>query len=906
MPTLYVDGKPAQVAAGLNLLEACLSLGYNVPYFCWHPALGSVGACRQCAVKVFKDEADTQGRLVMACMTPASDGTRLSIDDADARLFRHSVIEWLMTNHPHDCPVCDEGGECHLQDMTVMSGHDYREFRFAKRTYRNQDLGPCINHEMNRCIQCYRCVRYYRDYAGGRDLDALASHNHVYFGRHQDGTLESEFSGNLVEVCPTGVFTDRTLQSHYTRRWDLQVAPSVCVHCTVGCNTTPGERYGTLRRIRNRYNGEVNGHFLCDRGRFGYAFANDANRLRQTLRRPGGTTAQGLAPDRPEAVLARYNGAVMASSCVLGIGSPRAMLEANFALQTLVGVDNYYHGMGAADGRLAATMVELLRRGPASVPCLQEIGEADAVLVLGEDVTNTAPLVALALRQTVRVQPRKLATQLGIPAWNDLAVRGAVQQARGPLCIAAVDATRLDDAATCTWTAPPDEIARLGFAVAQVLNPALPPVAELAPATATLAAAIAAQLQAAARPVVVSGMSLGSEAIMQAAAAVAGALCAGNRSAGLCLLGPECNTVGAALLGGGGLEAAVQRVQAGGVDAVVVLENDLFRRAPRATVEALFAASVPVIVIDHLAHETAHRADAVLPCATFAEGDGTLINHEGRAQRLVQVFMPEGDIRESWHWIRALGQVGGRLAADAWPDLDALINDLADAVPMLAGVAAIAPPASYRPGGQRIPRQTHRYSGRTAMRAHLDVREDKPPEDPDSALTFSMEGFRGEIPAALTPQYWAPGWNSVQASIRFQAQSSDGPRGVAPGFRLFRPGTGGGPTVVPPPAPARAADSWLLVPVYHAFGSEELSQRSPALAARAPQPYVALNPADAAALGVSAGVFMEVVTAATVLELPVVIRDRLPPGVIGLPVGLRDVPYVHLPSTGRLQRRSMP
>jgi NADH-quinone oxidoreductase subunit G len=192
------------------------------------------------------------------------------------------------------------------------------------------------------------------------------------------------------------------------------------------------------------------------------------------------------------------------------------------------------------------------------------------------------------------------------------------------------------------------------------------------------------------------------------------------------------------------------------------------------------------------------------------------------------------------------------------------------------------------------------------MRAHLNVREDKPPEDPDSALTFSMEGFRGEIPAALTPQYWAPGWNSVQASIRFQVQSSDGPRGVAPGFRLFAPGTGGGQVAVPPPAPIRSADDWLLVPLYHAFGSEELSHRSPALAARAPQPYVALNAADAAALGVSAGVFMEVVTAVAVLELPVVIRDRLPPGVVGLPVGLRDVPYVHLPSTGRLQRRSKP
>ena len=159
-----------------------------------------------------------------------------------------------MINSPHDCPVCDEGGECHLQDMTVMTGHVLPALPGPEADLPQPGPRPFVNHEMNRCIQCYRCVRFYREYAGGRDFDAYALRNHVYFGRHEDGTLESEFSGNLVEVCPTGVFTDKTL-AHYTRKWDLQTAPSVCVHCGLGCNTTPGERYGMLRRVRNRYNG---------------------------------------------------------------------------------------------------------------------------------------------------------------------------------------------------------------------------------------------------------------------------------------------------------------------------------------------------------------------------------------------------------------------------------------------------------------------------------------------------------------------------------------------------------------------------------------------------------------------------------------------------------------------------
>lgn len=210
MAVITIDQKPFEVDQQKNLLETAISLGFDVPYFCWHPSLGSVGSCRLCAVQQMADESDTVGRTVMACMTPCKDQARFSLTHPIAKDFRSSVIEWLMTNHPHDCPVCDEGGECHLQDMTQMTGHNYRNYRFLKRTHRNQNLGPFINHEMNRCITCYRCVRYYRDVAGGTDLAAFKSSGKVYFGRFADGSLASEFSGNLVEICPTGVFTDKT------------------------------------------------------------------------------------------------------------------------------------------------------------------------------------------------------------------------------------------------------------------------------------------------------------------------------------------------------------------------------------------------------------------------------------------------------------------------------------------------------------------------------------------------------------------------------------------------------------------------------------------------------------------------------------------------------------------------
>ncbi len=321
MTTIHIDNRPYPAKDGENLLQECLSLGFNLPYFCWHPALGSVGACRQCAIKQFKNEEDKRGKIVMACMTAAKDGIRISIDDPEAQEFRASVAEWLMVNHPHDCPVCDEGGECHLQDMTVMNGHVYRRYHGRKRTFHNQDLGPLVNHEMNRCIQCYRCTRFYRDYAGGRDLDALVLRNQVYFGRHQDGVLESEFSGNLVEVCPTGVFTDKTLKRHYTRKWDLQTAPSVCVHCGLGCNTIPGERYGTLRRIRNRFNGAVNGYFLCDRGRYGYEFVNSE-------RRTGNLCCEKIEPNHCNLPANAMRFSIWAKCYPAGLGRSGSVLRA--------------------------------------------------------------------------------------------------------------------------------------------------------------------------------------------------------------------------------------------------------------------------------------------------------------------------------------------------------------------------------------------------------------------------------------------------------------------------------------------------------------------------------------------------------------------------------------------------
>ena len=846
MGTIAVDGRSYEVNSSENLLHACLSVGLNLPYFCWHPAMGSIGACRQCAVVQYRDENDKTGRVVMACMTPAADKARISITAPAAQLFRASVVEWLMLNHPHDCPVCEEGGDCHLQDMTVMTGHTSRRYRGKKRTFARQYLGPFLNHEMNRCITCYRCVRFYRDYAGGDDLAAFGSRDRMYFGRATDGVLENAFAGNLVEVCPTGVFTDKPASKSYTRKWDLQSAPSICAGCAVGCNTFPAERYGTLRRVHNRYHHDVNGYFLCDRGRFGAGFVNSDIRLR----RAGARGAEGgFDPLDADAATARF-AALLRQGPVVGIGSPRASVEANFALRTLVGPDNFCPGHAIDEATLVADALAIHSAAPDLCPTVLEVEQCDAVLILGEDVLNTAPRIALALRQTARNVTFDMATTAQIPAWQDAGVRSHGQEAKSPCYSATPLPTQCDDFATMTLHAAAQDIAIAGEAIARVLAGE---AAGAVPLAATQFVADAAQaLAGALRPLIVSGTGAMSRAVLSAAAAVTQALLTKGSQPKLLLAMPECNSVGVQMLGGGlAIEDVLVLIERGAAKTLVVLENDLFRRAAGSRVEAALR-NVDLVVLDSIESRTAEAATLVLPAATLVESEGTLVNYEGRAQRFFAVFEPVSPIRPAWRWIAAAGAALGRNELH-WQHIDELVA-ACDAEPRLAGLAAAAPAASYRGAAHtRVARQPHRYSGRTAMNANRSVHEPKASVDDESALSFSMEGANTGAVGALIPHVWAPGWNSNQAVTRFQLEVGGRLRGGDPGVRLDQGGAAGWPAAQHDTPVAAPFQGFAPQVRHEVFGSDELSGLSPPIQERMPRPYVVLHPQDAARLGVVAG-----------------------------------------------------
>jgi NADH-quinone oxidoreductase subunit G len=888
MPIIRIDGQEYEVPAGNNLLEACLSAGLDLPYFCWHPAMGSIGACRQCAVVQYQNEEDERGRIVMGCMTPVTDGAIFSLTGDKASRFRQSIVESLMLNHPHDCPVCAEGGECHLQDMTVMVGHRDRQYRGRKNTHRNQYLGPLIHHEMNRCITCYRCTRYYNDYAGGTDLSAQAAHDHIYFGRHEDGILESEFAGNLVEVCPTGVFTDKSLVHEYTRKWDLQSAPSVCTSCAVGCNTLPGERYGKLKRVHNRFNAQVNGYFLCDRGRFGAKFVNSETNLQF----PGLRNAEGrFDAQNHHAAMQHMQGALTAGP-VFAIGSPRASVEANFLLRQLSGETNFAPGYSDAEQALLNKVLLLNKNTRAVIPDIRTIESADAVFILGEDLTNTAPRIALALRQSVRNKAYEMAADLRLEHWQDAAIRNLAQDQKSPLYIASVAGTRLDDIAAQQISLAPDNIARLGYAVAhRISGDERSDVDSDDDNLNKTADAIAAALKNAKRPLILSGTGTASAAVMAAAAQIADALAERGQQPMFSLAVPEANSLGQAMLAGPdapNLSQLQQRaIAAETATTLVVLENDLFRRGTRDHIEKLVATFDHVIVLDGMDTDTTSAATLVLPAANFAETEGTLVSMEGRAQRHYPVYQAEEERHPAWVWLLACMKEMELQGVKDLHHFDDINRACAAAIPDLAGLTAAAPDQQFRNLGMRIPRQPHRYSGRTAMRAHISVHEPKQPEDEESPLAFSMEGLNRAQPGALLPFVWSPGWNSNQSLHKFQAEVGGELKGGTAGARLLGAHVGAANSQDAAPAPYSGREGvWLLVAQYKIFGSEELSAMSPTLQPLITPGFITLRSVDASALGVAAGDGIEVGDGNGLSTLEVNIDDSLAAGCAGFGVGL--------------------
>lgn len=671
----------------------------------------------------------------------------------------------------------------------------------------------------------------------------------------------------------------------------MQFAPSICQQCSIGCNISPGERYGELRRIENRYNGTVNHYFLCDRGRFGYGYVNLKDRPRQPVQRRG----DDFITLNAEQAMQGAADILRQSKKVIGIGSPRASVESNFALRELVGEENFYTGIAHGEQERLQLALKVLREGGIYTPALREIESYDAVLVLGEDVTQTGARVALAVRQAVKGKAREMAAAQKVADWQIAAILNIGQRAKHPLFVTNVDDTRLDDIAAWTYRAPVEDQARLGFAIAHALDNSAPAVDGIEPELQSKIDVIVQALAGAKKPLIISGTNAGSIEVIQAAANVAKALKGRGADVGITMIARSVNSMGLGIMGGGSLEEALTELETGRADAVVVLENDLHRHASATRVNAALAKAPLVMVVDHQRTAIMENAHLVLSAASFAESDGTVINNEGRAQRFFQVYDPayydsKTVMLESWRWLHSLHSTLLSREVD-WTQLDHVIDAVVAKIPELAGIKDAAPDATFRIRGQKLAREPHRYSGRTAMRANISVHEPRQPQDIDTMFTFSMEGnnqptaHRSQVPFA-----WAPGWNSPQAWNKFEDEVGGKLRFGDPGVRLFETSENGLDYFTSVPARFQPQDGkWRIAPYYHLFGSDELSQRAPVFQSRMPQPYIKLNPADAAKLGVNAGARVSFSYDGNTVTLPVEIAEGLTAGQVGLPMGMSGI-----------------
>ncbi|ALO35146.1 hypothetical protein CMT41_10755 [Colwellia sp. MT41] len=856
--TIFIEDLPYQVANDINLLQACLSLKLDIPYFCWHPAMGSVGACRQCAVMQYQDEEDTRGRLVMSCMTPVSEGMRISFSHEKAEIFRATNIEAMMTNHPHDCPVCEEGGDCHLQDMTLLTGHITRRYPGTKRTHNNQYLGPFLNHEMNRCIGCYRCVRFYRDYCGGNDLNVFSSKNNIFFGRAEPGNLENEFSGNLAEVCPTGVFTDKPFSQHYIRKWDLQSAPSICTHCSVGCNTYVTERGGIIRKINNRYNAAINGHFLCDRGRFAYQHVNHDNKLTQIWSRAQQSqTTHIFDNEQAHSQLSQWLNETDAQ--VLGIGSARSSLENNAALHKLVGGNNFYAGIANNELKQLQLLTKTYESKQVALVSLSQIEQSDAVLLVGEDVTQTAPRLALSIRQMTKNAGIAQAAKLGIKPWQDEAVRNISQDSKSPLIIINTDETKLADVAKYNLKLAPNKQLELLIEIEAYLTSkyALTPSAET---FSDLAIAIAEELLAANNPVVVTGTHSFDIALLSACLRLSILLRKHKNNSGFYCATSSINALGLSLLAqpDHDIDNLIHSIKSTPPTLLIIMETDLYRYCANEKLSKYLDNIKHIVVIEQIMNDTVKMADLVLPAASFAEQHSSWLNNEGRLQRAYAV-MPASDMRQTP--VQWLAQ------HNALDDGQNLYRYMQTITPLLQPIMQIV---TTDKSDFPVARQPMRSSARTAFFANIDVKEYAPKRDKKSNLTFTMEGVAGFRQQTLdnsqhkitTPVtgVWSPKWNSNQALNKDLKQSSfqdeaDSSLGADLGLKIFDQLNSQEFTV--PAAqidsPSQPLNNLSICPQHHIYSNDELAIYSSSIQQLRPEPVISLNQQQANHLSLKSG-----------------------------------------------------
>jgi len=733
MPDLIIDGLRVSVPEGTTVIEAAQQAGIMIPRFCFHPALGPAGSCRMCAV-MFTD-GPVKG-LQMSCMVKAKDKMVVDTGHPEAMEFRRHIAELLMLHHPHDCPVCDEGGHCLLQDTTISCGHGLREFKGKKRTYRNQELGPLVVQEMNRCIHCYRCARYYQEYAGYRDFGPMRIAGDVTYGRYSEGPLQSPFAGNLVEVCPTGVFTDKPSR-HKARHWDLERSPSVCLSCSLGCNNEISARYRTVIKIEARQNPDVNGFFLCDRGRHGYEYANLPDRPRAAQVDGAETTLDHALEEASTRItkLVEQHG----PGAVACLGSSRQSLESQGAFKLLAAKSGWTSPEFTTGSHRKRNMLAAVAGlGKDLHVSMGGISGSDCILVVGAAPLSEAPMLALAIRQAARngaavavIDPRPV--EMPLDFLHVPARRHHMEAALGAILRRAFPEPVSEDA---------------GFL--ESLNQDMPGTEAVHGWED-----FAARLAESAFPVIVCGSDIVRLSTPALAAGAARFLAGRRGRAGFFPVLAGANAYGAALMNQdatASFDDVLAGIDSGRIKALICVESDpVARFTDHARIQAAIHKLDLLVSVDYLASATRWQSHIFLPSQTVFEAGGSFINQEGRLQYARPAFSggtPMDQTLQNGHPPRtySLG-IPGSQPEPCWVILTGLAQKLGcgfeDNFHPWDGVAAACPALAGFPPS-RWPHDGVLVIPDTAPGATLDARPSPVPPDLGADLIITEQAFGTE------------------------------------------------------------------------------------------------------------------------------------------------------------------
>ena len=629
MAEIQLDGKAVTVPDGSTVMHAADAAGTYIPHFCYHKKLSIAANCRMCLVDIEK-----MPKPMPACATPVTNGMVVRTKSEKALKAQQSVMEFLLINHPLDCPICDQGGECQLQDLAVGYGKSASRYEEEKRVVFPKDIGPLVSMaEMSRCIHCTRCVRFGQEVAGVMELGMIQRGEHSEIAAVDGRTVDSELSGNMIDICPVGALTSKPFR-YSARTWELSRRKSVSPHDSLGANLIVQVKAGKVMRVVPLENEAVNECWISDRDRFSYEALNSAARLTQPMIKQGGVwqtvdwnTALAYVADGLKRVKAEFG-----SAGIGAIGHPSSTVEELHLLAKLVrglGSENIDHRLRHADFANTAPAGSAQWLGT-SVASLSQV---DRALIIGSFLRKDHPLLAQRLRQAAR--------------------RGAQVHS-----LHAVHDDWLMTMASQTTAAPSDWLQALAAVAAAVAAAAGVPAPLDATADAQ-AQAVAASLLSGESKVVLLGNAAAQHpqasqllALAQWIAAHTGATCG--------YLGESGNGVGAQLVGAmpgaGGLNAGQMLTQP--MKAMLLLNTEpVLDAADAAAARKALAVSGLVVALTPFNNVAADLADVMLPIAPFTETAGAFVNAEGCVQSFHGVVKPQGDARPAWKVLRVIANL---------------------------------------------------------------------------------------------------------------------------------------------------------------------------------------------------------------------------------------------------------